>query len=50
VRFVLSERARAAKRKAIAEFRSQLDDRPGGAILPAHVLDYFYQPYEVFLL
>lgn len=50
VRFILSERARAAKRKAIAEHRSQLDERPGGAILPAHVLDYFYQPYEVFLL
>jgi LmbE family N-acetylglucosaminyl deacetylase len=50
VRFVLSDRARAAKRQAIAEHRSQLDERPGGAILPAHVLDYFYQPYEVFLL
>jgi LmbE family N-acetylglucosaminyl deacetylase len=50
VRFILSDRARAAKRMAIAEHRSQLWDRPGGAILPPHVLDYFYQPYEVFLL
>lgn len=50
VRLILSERVRAAKRKAIAEHRSQLGDRPGGAILPVHVLDYFYQPYEVFLL
>jgi LmbE family N-acetylglucosaminyl deacetylase len=50
VRFVLNDRARAAKRRAIAEHRSQLGDRPGGAILPAHVLEYFDQPYEVFLL
>jgi LmbE family N-acetylglucosaminyl deacetylase len=50
VRFILSDRARAAKRRAIAEHRSQLEERPGGAILPANVLEYFYQPYEVFLL
>jgi LmbE family N-acetylglucosaminyl deacetylase len=50
VRFVLSERARAAKRRAVAQFRSQLEERPGGAIVPAHVLAYFDQPYEVFLL
>jgi LmbE family N-acetylglucosaminyl deacetylase len=50
VRFMLSEEAREAKRKAISEHRSQVEERPGGAILPKHVLDYFHQPYEVFLL
>jgi LmbE family N-acetylglucosaminyl deacetylase len=50
VRFALDDHARQAKRRAIAEHRSQLGDRPGGAIVPPHVLDYFYQPYEVFLL
>jgi LmbE family N-acetylglucosaminyl deacetylase len=50
VRFMLSDEAREAKRKAISEHRSQVGERPGGAILPAHVLDYFHQPYEVFLL
>lgn len=49
-RFMLDERARAAKRRALAEHRSQLEDRPGGAILPSHLLDYFDQPFEVFLL
>jgi LmbE family N-acetylglucosaminyl deacetylase len=50
VRFMLGKRAREAKKRALAEHRSQLRERPGGAILPAHVLDYFDQPYEVFLL
>jgi hypothetical protein len=50
VRFMLDDRAREAKRRALSEHRSQLEDRPGGAIVPAHVLDYFSQSYEVFLL
>ena len=49
-RFILNPRARAAKRKALSEYASQYEDRPGGPILPTHVLDYFYEPYEVFLL
>jgi LmbE family N-acetylglucosaminyl deacetylase len=49
-RFLLNPRARAAKRKAISEYQSQYGERPGGPILPTHVLDYFHQPYEVFLL
>ncbi len=50
VRFMLDARAQQAKRKALVEHRSQLAERPGGAIVPAHVLDYFNRPYEVFLL
>jgi LmbE family N-acetylglucosaminyl deacetylase len=50
VRFVLNDRARAAKRRAVSQFRSQLEDRPGGAIVPAQVRACFDQPYEVFLL
>jgi LmbE family N-acetylglucosaminyl deacetylase len=50
VRFMLDPPAREAKGRAVAEHRSQLQDRPGGPILPAHVLEYFSQPYEVFLL
>ena len=50
VRFPLSEAARAAKRGAISQFRSQLEERAGGAIVPAHVLEYFDRPYEVFVL
>jgi LmbE family N-acetylglucosaminyl deacetylase len=30
--------------------RSQLCERPGGAIVPPHVLPYFNRPYEVFML
>jgi LmbE family N-acetylglucosaminyl deacetylase len=50
VRFMLDARAQQAKHRALSEHRSQLGERPGGAIVPAHVLDYFSQPYEVFLL
>ncbi len=50
VRFMLDDRAQQAKRQALAEHRSQLGERPGGAIVPAHVLEYFNGPYEVFLL
>jgi LmbE family N-acetylglucosaminyl deacetylase len=49
-RFMLSPAARGAKQNAIRRFRSQVSDRPGGAIVPAHVLDYFTRPYEVFVL
>ena len=50
VRYLLDRPARQAKLRALAQFRSQLDDRPGGAIVPAHVLEYFQRPYEMFLL
>jgi len=49
-RFVLSQSAREAKAKAIRCHASQLRDRPGGPILPGHVVAYFDRPDEVFLL
>lgn len=49
-RFILSPAAQRAKQSAIRRYRSQLNDRPGGAIVPAHVLEYFARPYEVFVL
>jgi LmbE family N-acetylglucosaminyl deacetylase len=49
-RFLLSAQARSAKQRALTHFRSQFSERPGGAIVPAHVLRYFRRPYEVFLL
>jgi len=49
-RFALNVHALEAKQRAMSQFRSQLTDRPGGAIVPAHVLEYFSRPYEVFLL
>jgi LmbE family N-acetylglucosaminyl deacetylase len=48
--FALSPAAQRAKENAIRRFRSQVSDRPGGAIVPAHVLEYFARPYEVFVL
>ena len=48
-RFVLSSQAQCAKKQAIAQFHSQTVERPGGAIVPSHVLEYFYRPYEIFL-
>ncbi len=48
--FMLSPSARKAKQSAIHRFESQLSDRPGGAIIPAHVLGYFARPYEIFVL
>jgi LmbE family N-acetylglucosaminyl deacetylase len=48
--FPLSPAAQRAKQNAIRRYRSQLSDRPGGAIVPAHVLQYFARPYEVFVL
>ena len=49
-RLALTDAAQEAKREAIGCYRSQLDARPGGAIVPPHVLAYFDRPYEVFLL
>jgi LmbE family N-acetylglucosaminyl deacetylase len=48
--FMLSPAAQRAKQNAIRRYRSQISDRPGGAIVPAHVLEYFARPYEVFVL
>lgn len=50
VSFSLSHAAREAKRQAVQCYASQLRERPGGAIVPAHVLSYFNRPYEVFVL
>jgi LmbE family N-acetylglucosaminyl deacetylase len=49
-RFALSFTAQRAKQTAIQQFRSQLRDRPGGAIVPEHVLGHFARSYEVFVL
>ena len=49
-RFTLSPGAQRAKQTAIQRFQSQLRDRPGGAIVPRHVLEYFARPYEMFVL
>lgn len=49
-RLELSAGAQAAKQRAMHQFRSQLAERPGGAVVPSHVLEYFSRPYEVFLL
>jgi LmbE family N-acetylglucosaminyl deacetylase len=48
--FMLSSAAQRAKQRAIRCYRSQLSDRPGGAIVPSHVLEYFARSYEVFVL
>jgi LmbE family N-acetylglucosaminyl deacetylase len=50
VSFSLSRSARYAKRAAIHCYVSQLRDRPGGAIVPPHVLPYFERAYEAFVL
>lgn len=50
VRFVLDARARDAKLNAVSQFRSQIGERPGGAIVPPHVREYLSGPCEVFLL
>jgi hypothetical protein len=47
---MLTPAAQRAKQSAIQSFQSQLRDRPGGAIVPAHVLEYFARPYEMFVL
>jgi LmbE family N-acetylglucosaminyl deacetylase len=48
--FSLSPAAQRSKQQAIQSYHSQLRIRPGGAIVPAHVLPYFSRPYEVFVL
>jgi LmbE family N-acetylglucosaminyl deacetylase len=48
--FMLSPAAWNAKQSAIRRYRSQLRDRPSGAIVPPHVLEYFARRYEVFVL
>ncbi len=50
VSLLLDPEAQAAKRNAIHCHVSQLSERPGGPIVPAHVLPYFDRPYETFLL
>lgn len=49
-RLPLSDDARQAKQRAIECYASQTESRPGGAVVPPHVLQYFRRPYEVFLL
>jgi LmbE family N-acetylglucosaminyl deacetylase len=49
-RFMLSPSAQRTKQSAIRRFESQLRDRPGGPIVPAHILEYFARPYEMFVL
>ena len=46
----LSPEARTAKYNAIQCYTSQLRERPGGPIVPPHVLAYFDRPHEVFVL
>jgi LmbE family N-acetylglucosaminyl deacetylase len=46
----LSPAARVAKQNAIRCHTSQLRERPGGAVVPPHVLKYFDRPCEVFVL
>jgi LmbE family N-acetylglucosaminyl deacetylase len=48
--FRLGPAAQRAKQDAIRRYRSQVGDRPGGAIVPAHVLKYFARPCETFVL
>jgi LmbE family N-acetylglucosaminyl deacetylase len=50
VRLLLDEEACAAKYLAHSKFRSQGCERPGGPIVPEHVLAYFRVDCEVFLL
>jgi LmbE family N-acetylglucosaminyl deacetylase len=49
-RFKLTSQALMAKARAIDCYASQLEERPEGAVMPAHVLEYFRRPYEVFLV
>lgn len=48
--FALTPEAQRAKSLAIAQYTSQLEDRPGGAVVPPHVVHYFRRPHEVFVL
>jgi LmbE family N-acetylglucosaminyl deacetylase len=47
---MLNKRSQAAKAAAIDCYRSQTEDRAGGAIVPPHVLAYFRRDYEVYFL
>jgi LmbE family N-acetylglucosaminyl deacetylase len=49
-RVPLSSAARQAKADAIECYGSQTEPRPGGAVVPPHVLTYFQRPFEVFLV
>lgn len=49
LRYPLSPPALKAKQLAMNCYVSQLEDRHGGAIVPAHVLRYFQRNYEVFV-
>lgn len=46
----LSPEALDAKRSAIACYASQIENRPGGPVVPAQVLESIDRPYEAFLL
>jgi LmbE family N-acetylglucosaminyl deacetylase len=46
----LTPEALNAKRSALACYASQIENRPGGPVVPAHVLEHFDRPYEAFLL
>jgi LmbE family N-acetylglucosaminyl deacetylase len=48
-RFMLDEATREAKARAISCFTSQMGPLGREPIVPAHVLQYFTRPYEVFL-
>ena len=50
LRFPLSMAARRVKKRAIHCFESQLGGPQRSAILPGHVLEYFAQPEEAFVL
>jgi LmbE family N-acetylglucosaminyl deacetylase len=50
VRFQLTSNSWAAKQLAIDQFRSQLEERPGGAIIPPPVRNHFAQTHEVLFL
>ncbi len=51
VRFGLTDRWLAAKRQAIAQFRTQIGPRPGGhPVIPSEMHTHFTRPHEIFLL
>ena len=50
VQVALDEKSQAAKSAAIECYRSQMEDRPGGAVVPEHVIAYFRRNCEVYLL
>ena len=50
VRFQLTSNSWAAKQHAIDQFRSQLEERPGGAVIAPSLRNHFAQTHEVLLL